>query len=244
MLETSRTQYQLTTNYLVSGDIGVDGIIDGAGLVAVLENGVQKVKVPATASNNDVFKGIAFSQYRAQTTTNKVDSFVVPTGGGSATLSATPIGGVSKVLARVYNADGTSTAAAPQARAPSEAGQVQLVGDVVTFYADDAGKKVEITYSYNISVAELQGLPFMGDGVPGIAVSAATGTISAGLKGNFYTDQYDPSVDWNSVKKEIKVGNNGIFTFGSSAVGASVNGSVCHVPTTDVPFLGIDITVA
>lgn len=241
MLDTSKTQFLLTTNKPVAGDLGINGILDGAGLVSVLEDGIQKVKVPVSASNEDIFEGIAFSQYRSQVSSTKVDTFIVPVGGGTAVLSAVPNGGESKVLARVYEADGTTKAAVTQSGAPSAAGQVQLTGNTVAFHSDDAGKKVEITYSYNLSAIEVQSSAYMGDGVPGAAVSAMTGEVSVGQKGNYFTDQYDTAVDWNAMKKDIKVGNNGIFTRGSSATGAAVNGVVCHVPTSDVPFLGIEL---
>lgn len=242
MLDTSKTQFLLTTNKPVAGDLSIMGILDGVGLISVLENGVQKVKVPETATNNDIFEGIAFSQYRAQVSSNAVDTFIVPVGGGTAVLKATPIGGESKVMARIYEADGTTTEAADTAVASvPKAGQVQLTGNTVAFNAADAGKKVEITYNYNLSAIEIQSTSFMGDGVPGPAVTAMTGEVSIGQKGNYYTDQYDTAVDWNSMTKDIKVGNGGIFTRGSSAVGADVNGVVCHVPTSDVPFLGIEL---
>lgn len=239
MLDVSRTRYQLTTNKYTVSNLSIQGILDGMGVVSVLEDGVQKAAVKATAANTDVFLGIAFSQYRAQAQTTRVEEFVVPAGGGSVTLAATPVDGATKVSVSLNN--GAFVPA--QASAPSAAGQVQLVGNVMTFHADDAEKTAKVIYRYDLTMAELETLPYMGDGVPGVAVSAATESIGLVQKGEVYTDQFDTSVDWNSAAKDIKLGDGGIFTRGSSATGAAVNGVVCHVPTVDCPFLGIDLMI-
>lgn len=239
MLDVSRTRYQITTNKYTVSNLSIQGILDGQGLVSVLEDGVQKAAVAETASNDDVFLGVAFSQYRAQAQSTKVEEFIIPENGGSVTLASAPVDGAEKVTISI---DGEAAINA-QAAAPAAAGEVQLEGNVMTFHADDAGKRAKVIYRYNLTVAELETVPYMGDGVPGIAVSAATDSISIIQKGEIYTDQYDTSVDWNDNAKDIKLGNNGIFTRGEDATGATVNGVVCHVPTFDCPFLGIDLMV-
>jgi hypothetical protein len=239
MLDVSRTRYQLTTNKYTVAGLSIQGILDGMGVVSVLEDGVQKAAVKATAAEGDVFLGIAFSQYRAQAQTTRVEEFTVPSGGGSVTLASAPVNGAERVTVSLNGGEFK----AAQASAPSAAGQVQLVGNVMTFHADDAGKIAKVVYRYDLTVAELETVPFMGDGVPGVAVSAATDSISIIQKGEVFTDQFDTSVDWNNEAKDIVLGDNGIFTRGANAKGAKVNGVVCHVPTVDCPFLGIDLMI-
>lgn len=234
MLNIAYTRYQLTTNKLVSADVTAAGIIDGAGLFSKLENGGLVVSNGEVAEDN-VFAGIAFSQYRAQTATNAVEEFKAPANGGSAVLAHAPIGAISTVFVKI---DGEQ--ASVKANAPAAAGEVQLVGNTMTFHADDAGKEVYVCYHYNLTVAEIEALPFMGDGVPGAAVSAQTGSVSVGQKGEFYTDQFDTSVDWNSDAEDIQLIDGGIFSRGQD-VGVKVNGVVCHVPTAELPFLGIEL---
>lgn len=234
MLNIAYTRYQLTTNKLVASDVSAAGILDGAGLFSTLENGVQVVS-NGTVTNDNVFSGIAFSQYRAQTASTKVETFVAPANGGSVVLARVPVGAISTVLVKL---DGTK--ATVQAGAASASGQVQLVGNTLTFSADDAGKEVYVCYKYNLTVAEIESEPFMGDGVPGAAVTAQTGTVSVGQKGEFYTDQFDTSVDWNTVEADIQLIDGGIFSRGQGT-GVAVPGVVCHVPTPDVPFLGIEL---
>lgn len=233
MLNIAYTRYQLTTNKLVSEAIASEGILEGAGVFSTLENGIQVVSNGAPEETN-VFSGIAFSQYRAQTASIKVEEFVAPANGGSVVLARTPVDGIAKVLVKI---DGTK--ATVQAGAAAAAGQVQLVGNVLTFNAEDAGKKVYVCYKYNLTVAEIESIPFMGDGVPGAPVSAQTNTVSVAQNGEFYTDQFDASCDWAQDGLVIHLVEGGIFT--TAEEGCAVNGVVCHVPTADVPFLGIEL---
>ena len=234
MLNTAYTRYQLTTNKLVSEDVTAAGIIDGAGLFSKLENGVLVVSNGEVAEDG-VFAGIAFSQYRAQTATNAVEEFKAPANGGAMVLAHTPVGEIATVFVSI---DGVQ--ASVKASAPAAAGEVQLVGNTMTFHEEDAGKAVYVCYHYNLTVAEIEALPFMGDGVPGAAVSAQTGSVSVGQKGEFYTDQFDPAVDWNSDAEDIMLVDGGIFSRGAEG-GIHVNGVVCHVPTAELPFLGIEL---
>ena len=233
MLNIAFTRYQLTTNKLVASDVTAAGIVDGAGLFSKLENGALVVSNGEVAADN-VFAGIAFSQYRAQTATNAVEEFKAPANGGSIVLAHQPVGAISTVFASMDGEQAAVVAAEPAA------GEIQLVGNTMTFHADDAGKSVYVCYKYNLTVAEIESIPFMGDGVPGAAVSAQTGTVSVGQKGEFYTDQFDTSVDWNSDAEDIQLIDGGIFSRGQET-GVKVNAVVCHVPTAELPFLGIEL---
>lgn len=233
MLNIAYTRYQLTTNKLVASDVTAAGIIDGAGLFSKLENGTLVVSNGEVAAEN-VFAGIAFSQYRAQTMTNAVEEFKAPANGGSVVLAHQPVGAISTVFVSIDGVKAEVKASAPTA------GSVQLVGNTMTFHADDAGKAVYVCYKYNLTVAEIESIPFMGDGVPGAPVSAQTGTVSVGQKGEFFTDQFDTAVDWNSDADDIQLVDGGIFSRGQET-GVKVNAVVCHVPTAELPFLGIEL---
>jgi hypothetical protein len=205
---------------------------DGTGLIGVMNNGLMSATVNSSATDNDLFLGVALSTLSTPSTWNNVLAYTIPSSSPyTIVLPQTPNSGQISVT---YAANGQ--AFTKESGAPTAVGEFQLTGATLTFYSGDAGAAIIVVYQYNLTVLEAQtiaGIGLIGNQSPA-NITANIGVIKKGL---IYTSLYDASVNWNATT-EVIVGNNGIFT-ASGGTGAAVDGYVAAAPSVNSPTLGL-----
>ena len=179
---------------------------------------------PSQGVANEIFCGFAIAGVSAapfaEAYDNKVEEFVVGAG-GSVTLSQTPVAGQVVAFDKTAGAVDAAT----------------VVGKLVSGLV--AGNTVAVTYKYEMSATQVRAR--MGDVQPGGYAGAVVGQIGCAKRGVIYTSEFDASVDW-SAATAIHVGANGQLVAGGS--GPAIDGFVTHLPSADVPFLGIEFSAA
>lgn len=235
MIQLSQSRIQLTKEQPLSANAAT--IEEGMGLQWVMENG-QNYVTPGTGASG-VFAGIAWGYFMRPSSAVKVETFTVPTTAPyTVTLNQSP-NAVSSVSVVSGGAQFTY-----EATTLGAAGEFMVGGtnnQTVTFDAANAGAVVTVTYRYNLTV--LQAEQFTGDGYTLNPPANVTGTIGVIQKGTVFVSNFDTSVFWGSgTVTSITLGANGIFTVGGT--GASVNANVFSAPTADVPYLGLELTIA
>lgn len=206
---------------------------EGSVLVALLEDGVEKVK-PSAASAG-VFAGFAVFRQQTHATRPVGEDVVVPsTAAYTVQLDHTNlISGQIRVRGVVSGTDLTVVAIAPNT------GEVQVnyTTGLLTFHSAQAGLAYTVLYRYNLTVAEAQSLYYQAP----VNYPDPNNFMSVGVgkgKSRVFTTYYDQSIDWSGTVT-IKGGAAGILTSGGS--GPTVPGArVVQVPTVAVPVLGIE----
>lgn len=191
--------------------------------------------MPATGTASDIFAGFAIAGTSAlpfpEAYTNKVEQFVVPTG-GMITLSETPVAG------QVFVFDTTLNAA------------------VTTFTVSGAnvsgltvGDTVNVTYKYAMSIIQERAL--YGDVQPGGYVGAYVGQIGLVTRGDVWITEFNASMNWaaaGTTGNTICLAANGQLTLGTPNTGSAGNAVpnviVTGVPTMTIPYLGLRFSAA
>lgn len=206
-------------------------IKSGSGVILKMEGGVAKAS-NGSASTAELFLGVAMTEFVLPSIGVFAETIKAPAGGGTVTLTKTPVGGATAVR---FVQVGGSLDVAGQAGAASS-GEVQVVGAVATFNTAEGNKIFKVVYRYNLTVAEAEYL--WGSGVAGNSANAMTHTMSVITKGIVWTDQFDTGADWYADNiKDICVLAGGLF--GRGANGAPTTLKVAEVPTVEKPFLGL-----
>jgi hypothetical protein len=230
MLQLANTRFGSTFNRAVA--TGVTIYTEGTALGYVMEGGQAKVR-PATGAAGEVFAGVSLSRNSQSHRLTEILKVVVPsTAPYSVTLPHTPITGEIAVRGL------TIVSAAPKA------GEVQLVGNVLTFNAAQAGSVFEVGQAFIPSINEA--IAASGNDPVGGLSSSSVGFIGVIKEGDVFTDQYDVTADWigNGVDPvPVYLGANGLFT---TKTGGTQLGSVTvlQVPTAGNAFLGLSIRSA
>ena len=220
MSDIKRTFYTWTdTQAIAVGETVAD---EGQALVAVLENGVEKVK-PATGDQREVFVGFALYRQKSFTTAAVVEDHVVPTAApyvvdlAKNNLVATQI--------RVEGAD---------------ANAVHEVNGTVTFLIGDAGKAVRIFYRYQLTAQEAQRQFY--EAVTNYPDPNYFQSVGVGKgKGRLYTLLFDQSVDWSDPVNVPTAGAIGAANGQIVLQGTTIpNARVVSVPNPLDPYLGIE----
>jgi hypothetical protein len=215
-------------------------VSEGQALVNCIEGGIPKVK-RATGSTSERLAGISMAPRRSFNQANKVDTLVVPAGGGTLLLTKTVTGNVG-----VFNVSTLAQIAASSSAASST--NIQTSTDSVTgltaltFDASMAGLTVTATYSYVTTPNEEMGLN--GNPYPGIAPSDQLGQIGVFKIGTIWVNNFDPAANWYAAgTAAVKVVAGGIFTNSdNSATGfVPTNVDVIKYPTSGQPWLGLNI---
>jgi hypothetical protein len=214
-------------------------VLEGSALVYSLENGGGAVKV-STGVDSERFEGFAYSQHQTPRTSNKVEEGVVDPVSYTLKLESAPIGGGGNM---VVKATDTNQRLSFVASSSPAAGQYTIeTNDTVKGHSSLGGKRILATYHYNMTVQEA--MARFGDSPPGsYTVSEVTNTVGCIEKGVIYTDQFSPSDDWASFTgtSVIKAGPNGVITMAADADGAVIPATVDHVPSAELPFLGLRV---
>lgn len=210
-----------------SGEVAVapGAAIEAEGQVLVRQVGNTAAGVgPSTGVAGEVFAGFALVGVSGapflESYATKVERFVVPAG-GNIKLSLAPVAGQFSVMDITAGVVDTDAA---------------LSGKTISGLT--AGNEVSVSYKYEMTVTQARAR--MGDAQPGGYAGLDVGSTGVAKRGTIYIDQFDASVDWSSVDK-IRCGASGQLV--ASGSGPVLNAVVTHLPTADVPFLGIEFSV-
>lgn len=199
---------------------------EGIALVFEKENGMTKVK-PSTGSAGEIFAGVSLARNVPPEFVPNVEEFVIGAG-LTQTLVRPPLAG--QCLIKVDNVQKTVVSSAP-----ANAGEVQLVGNVLTFYTGENGKTATTQYMYEPSVTEAP--HFVGDAIIGGLAFRSMEVIGSVVRGTISTNYFDAAVDWTSAM-QVRLGVNGKFTTAGSGT-IVPNATVMNAPGLDDPFLTI-----
>jgi len=207
---------------------------EGAGLVSVLEGGVEKVQ-PSTALAGQVFAGFARFRQLSYATNTLVVEGVVP---ASAAYSIN-VGKTNLVSGQVRVYDVTSAADLVIVAAAPAAGEVWVkhASGELEFNSAEASDSVTVYFRYNMTVQEAQLLYYdHPTNYPDANLFAQVG-VGKG-KGQMFTLFYDAKDDF-SASNAVKLGAGGMLTLTGS--GPAVPGvRVIQVPSAEDPHLGIE----
>lgn len=232
MIQLSQSRIQLSMEQPLY--INSTQVEEGQALQWINENG-QAMVTPGTGTAG-TFAGIAFGYFMRPSTSAQVDVLTVPTTAPyTITLSQAPNNTAAMTV--VYGS--TVYAQTVGTLTGNEYSIGGTNNQTLTFPSTAAGLTFTVTYRFNLSI--LQAEMFTGDGYIVNAPSNVTGTIGVIQKGVIFTSNFDTSIYWGGVSS-ITVGAGGIFTSGGS--GATVQATVFSQPTTDVPYLGLNLQVA
>jgi len=241
MYDLKRTHYSLP----LQKDVAAGEVVDREGVVlqAVLEGGEERVKKADASAADLVICGFAVSDNEAIGIIPVVEDHTIPAAPGPYTvqLDHTSLVGTApnssvRVLDVTGAADLTEVAGAPAA------GQFQpnVATGVLTFEATQAGHSIRVFYRANLTVAESR-LRFHQRNINNEAGAIFNTVVVGAGVGELWTAEYDTNVDWSS-GNPILSGADGILTIGGG--GTAIPGSrVIHVPTPDLPFLGIAFSI-
>lgn len=203
---------------------------EGCLLVSKLEDNKEKAELRAVVDGTEKVIGFAKTADSLPSRTVKVETI---TAALSANLSETNINaGQIKAAGLTVITSGTPTA-----------GQVlvTLATGALAFNAADVGTKFVFTYKYDLTVTAAKQM-FGERAINNRDLHAEFSKIEVGCGFvELYTDQYDASQDY-SASGALKIGANGIITKAGS--GATLNLTVIHVPTAEMPLLGVRGTLA
>lgn len=208
----------------------ITSLVEGAALVAGLENGTLVAKT-ATPADTDKFLGFTHIHNIIPTELTKVETVTVPSASTyTVTLKRTPLTAASRLSVR--NASNTNLTY--HASTPAD-GVFTVSGSTITFHSAQAGATMTVTYVYTATVAEA--IAAYGEFYTSANGAVSSKHVSLIKEGEIFTDQFDLAANWTSATS-IKVGTGSKLILGSGT-GASIDGYVTHVPTEEVPFLGI-----
>jgi hypothetical protein len=230
--------------YLPNGrvaDMGDVLVAPGAVILAesqalVVAAGNQAAGVlPSTGTASDIFAGFAIAGTSAlpfpEAYTNKVETFVVPTG-GVITLSLTPVAGQVLIYDVTTNSYPTVT----------------LSGQNLSGLTP--GDTVNVTYKYAMSIIQQRAL--FGDVQPGGYSGAYVGQIGLITRGDVWISEFDASKNWaaasNTGANQVCLAANGQLTLGTpgtAPAGIAVpNCIVTGIPSQTIPYLGLRFSAA
>jgi hypothetical protein len=191
--------------------------------------------MPATGTASDIFAGFAIAGTSAlpfpEAYTNKVEQFVVPTG-GMITLSEMPVSG------QVFVLDTTTNTAVTGFTVSGANVSGLTVGDTVA-----------VTYKYAMSIIQERAL--YGDVQPGGYVGAYVGQIGLVTRGDVWITEFNASANWSmagTAGNMICLAANGQLTLGTPNTGSAGNALsnviVTGIPSMTIPYLGLRFSAA
>lgn len=218
---------------------------EGQGLIAVMEDGVEKVKPCDAAAGT--FVGFAMFRQQDFSTAAVVEEHVVPSAGpyvielGKSNI----IGTVGALGAQIRVYDETNSAELTEALVSAGgAFVVDITAGTVTLNVAEAGVAVKVYYRYNLTVAEAQLTYYeapTNHPDPNFFTQVGVGKG----KGRVFTMYYDQTIDWAApAAGELKASQLGGMMTDSSGTGVSIPGSrVVSVPSATDPYLGVEFLI-
>jgi len=198
----------------------------GQAAVRMLGATSQGVAPSTGVKANEIFVGFTMVQTSAypfrEDEQNKIEEYLVPAP-GIVTLSRIP-----KSAQDVFIYNNTDGVAIPVT------GAVTVVDDKVSGLPP--GVDVTITYKFVMSALEQRGT--YGDIQPGGYSGDQLGQVGLVTRGIVYTSQFDAAADWSACKA-IETAAGGYITC-DKGTGAAIDGWVVELPSSDIPYLGIE----
>jgi hypothetical protein len=207
---------------------GVTG--GGQPLMQVLENGEARAKLHDGTANKPV---IGFSVMKAglETALSFAQTVTPDSTTTTYSLKYAPTG-----TPTAFN-ETTNTAIVVGASAA--AGQVGLVGQVLTTHSSMVGQKIVIVYNFSPTVAQLALL--QGHVDAGGPVQLSIGSISVMKSGILYTSQFESNELWfnfDDTTSALVVNASSKVGVGTGTEPKVPSGQILHAPNGDVPFVG------
>jgi hypothetical protein len=243
MIDIKRSFYSWSDSQQIA--TGFEVSEEGQGLIAVMEDGVEKVKPCDGAAGT--FVGFAMFRQQDFSTAAVVEEHVVPTAApyvvelGKSNL----IGTVGALGAQIRVYDETNGVELTEVLASADgAFVVDIVGGKVTFNVAQAGVSVKVYYRYNLTVAEAK-LNFYEAPTNHPNPNFFTQVGVGKGKGRVYTMYYDQTIDWSApAAGALKASEAAGMITDSTGTGVSIpNSRVVSVPTPSDPYLGIEFLV-
>lgn len=208
-------------------DLALGTVVEQEGclLVSKLEDNKEKAELKAVVDGSEKVIGFARTADSLPSRTVKVEKVVAA---ASVNLSE------SNLVSGQVKAEGFTvvTSGSPSAGEV----KVNLATGALVFNSADFGSKVEFTYKYNLTVVAAKQM-FGERAVNNRDLHAEFSKVEVGCGFvELYTDQFDASQDY-SASGALKLGDNGLITKGGS--GVELNLTVVHVPTAELPLLGV-----
>jgi hypothetical protein len=198
--------------------MGATVSVEGQGLVAVLEDNVEKVK--PYASGSATFVG--FARFRQL-------QFAIGAAVETAVIPATAPFTVELAKNNLVTGQYLVTGATPTS--------VDEANGVFTFDGADAGKAISIGYRWNKTVAEAKMTDY--EAPVNMPDPNLAGMVGVGKgKSRIYTLHYDASKAFVA-GADLRLGAGGIVTVGGTGP-AIPNARVVQVPSATDPYLGIE----
>jgi len=233
MIDLKRTHSDLKLSRMLAAGTVVDQ--EGLLLCSVLEDGVEKAALVANPTGAEKVIGFSMTGDSQPAQTANVETVKVPaTGAYVAQLSKTNIVAGKVRLVAAGAALTIVTSGSPAA------GEVLVnhATGALTFNAAEAGKTVEATYIYELTLSQSKAM-FGQRHINNFGLHAEFGQVEIQSgHGELYTDAFDASQDY-AASGDLKLGANGIIT--KTGNGPVLNATVVHVPNAEVPFLGVRI---
>jgi hypothetical protein len=210
---------------------------EGAVLISTAASGIHGITQSA-GNAGEVFAGLAI--YERDEPTNLPKQEVLNSGlATTVTTTKAPAGGVT--FMRVYDRTAAVVVASGNPANPNE---YSLAGSTLTLNAANVGHDLEVTYRYVPSILEARSLTGACRQAGGSPTADIYGRYGVASQGDFYTTEFDTTVDWSAANLVLKTGANGRITVGGN--GAVIPGYVVSAPSADtvvpgVAFLGISI---
>jgi hypothetical protein len=224
-------------------------VTNGQVVQSVMDEGIKKGR-PSNAAADSIFLGLSWGIYKGRgLTTPKIENkkFGPASNGTASLLLDYPIANPDDLivyLGKDYSGSlMTKTAGGAD---PASATEVKLADDGRTVLVDDANAGADAFIMYRYSPTAIQ-QRFLyeggGDLYPGNNAPEVFGQVGCITAGIVYTDQYDATVNWNTVNDAtvIRGGANGKLT--TSGTGCICRGLRIHeVPSADKPWLGVTLS--
>jgi hypothetical protein len=148
------------------------------------------------------------------------------------------------VLGTIYGYDNTAAAALSfQASGTASATLGNVSANTITFTSADSGHSM--TFRYRTNISALQSAALVGNQQPGGPAGSFYGRVGVGFMGEFYTDQFDTTVDWSSAPYGVKLAAGGKFTKAANAGESLMDIEVIQLPSDTgekTVFLGLRVS--
>lgn len=204
---------------------------EGMACVYAKDGGETKVTL-SSGADGEIFAGVSFSRNTAPASLPHVQESFIPVN-RTVELVRAPIAGQLNVKVAGEQVDVVTTA-------PANAGEVQLAGRNLKFFAGEENKGYTAQFLYTPTVTEARAV--IGDGPHGGLSSTAQSVIGLLKDAYIATNAFDASVDWSDAMF-VKLAAGGTFTVGTADDNVP-NVIVRNAPNASNPFLVLSINVA
>lgn len=212
---------------------------EGLIMVGVIEDGVEKAAIAATAAGTDVPIGYSQTADSQPDRTSEVEVVTIPSAPAALEIDLRNQNLVSSRIRAVTAGGLVLTIDETFAGATADDSvKVDLATGRMKFHAGEAGATVTVTYLYDMTLVQSKQM-FGERFINNRGLHSEHGFIELGNGlGELWTDQFNTALDW-SAGTAITLGDAGQITQGGA--GPALDALVVSVPTADNPYLGLRI---